>query len=118
MNSSTGSLDDELFIIPSEDSQEKTAEERLGYMLRQRDFMVSTMNQVTSSLKSFKLTVGDDPEDFESRLIGVDARVGVSPIGTDFEDCGSVCDGRILMDNNVREIVRDKIVGRSVMDVS
>lgn len=44
MISSTGSLDDELFIIPSEDSQEKTAEERLGYMLRQRDIMVSTMN--------------------------------------------------------------------------
>lgn len=59
------------------------------------------------------MTVGDDPEDFESRLIGVDARVGVSPIGTDFEDCGSVCDGRILMDNNVKEVAK---IGEIVRD--
>jgi hypothetical protein len=73
------------------------------------------MNHIISSLKAFKLTVGDDLEDFETRLLGVDARVGVAPNGAEFEHCRSVWDGLCLMDNNVKEVTK---LGEIVRDTT
>lgn len=47
-------------------------------MLGQWDLLESVVNRLTSSLRSSKYFMGDDFEELESNLLGVDSRVGVA----------------------------------------
>jgi hypothetical protein len=53
-------FDEELVIIPSVDSQDSAAEEKLAVMMGQWDMMVSAVNKLTKNLKRLKLAIGED----------------------------------------------------------
>lgn len=75
-------------------------------MLGQWDLLESVMYRLASSLRSSKHFMGVDFEELESNLLGVDSQVGVAPQISKFEECGSVWDGLLLLDSNIREVAK------------
>jgi hypothetical protein len=90
---SRDSGDDELVILPSEDSEDQGPEEHLVIIIAQWGQVVGAINKIGSSVHALRGTMSEDIGDLESKLLDVDARVGTLPLQGGFEDCGTLCDG-------------------------
>jgi hypothetical protein len=90
-------FDDEIKILPSEDSSDLPHEDRVGNMIAQWDQVIATVNKIGLGLGWLQSNVLGDVMSLEGRLLRTDVRVGVPPSTQSFEDCGSVWDGLELL---------------------
>jgi len=98
---------DDLVIIPSQDSQEVSDEERSANMMGQWGLMVNTLNQSTSVVKRLQNTVAGDLDALDARIVGVKADLGNVPSNSAFGDCISAWDGLLLLHNEVESIATE-----------
>jgi hypothetical protein len=98
---------DNLVIIPTQDSQEVSDEERLANMMEQWGLVVNTLNQSTSVVKRLQNTVAGDLDALDARIVGVRADLGNVPSNSAFGDCISAWDGLLLLQNEVESIATE-----------
>ncbi len=106
LTTGTTSFDEEIVLLPSQDTQEISREEQISSVLAQWDSIINIINRTSSVIRSLKLSVGEDLESLETKISMVDASVGKPPDGTGFDDCVSVWDGLFLLKNNLENLVR------------
>ncbi len=104
---SSSSEDDlELVILPSEDSSDKTPEERLSLLLMQWGSLVGSMSKVSEVVRRLKRTHEFDMEAMEDRINTVDALVGRCEKEPMKEDCISAWDGITLLHTTVESLTK------------
>jgi hypothetical protein len=111
---------DELVILPSQDSQEISPEERLSIVFGQWDNLVTMVNKMNGVISSLRSSVIEDLIDLDDKILSVDARIGLKPQGmAGLDECGSVWDGLIYLTSEVQDIVKHLAeVKRTSQDIS
>jgi hypothetical protein len=90
-------MEDELVIIPSQDSQELTEEERVTHILSQWELLVNSVNKLAAGYRSLRASIGDDLESLETKLVNVETNLGSALPMLGFDDCISAWDGLALL---------------------
>jgi hypothetical protein len=75
----SGSEDTEegdLVILPSEDLVHLPLEEKVTNVNKQLDSVVNSLQKLTGAVRQLRTAVGTDFQELESRLLGVEARLG------------------------------------------
>ena len=98
------SQDEEIVILPSEDSSDSSPGAKLDITREQWDQVIGVVNRLSHLLTKTRSTFGIEVCEVEDKLLKLDARVGVPPPGQKFEDCGSVWDGLSMIENNTQEL--------------
>ena len=98
-------FDDEIKILPLEDSSDLPHEDRVGNKIAQWDQVIATVNKIGLGLGCLQFNVLGCVMSLEGRLLRTDVRMGVPPSTQSFEDCGSVWDGLELLNSNTRDVM-------------
>jgi hypothetical protein len=99
-------MDEELVILPSQDSTDAPLENCIMADVHQWDSVVHTINKVTSTLCQLKGLVGKNIESLDNLVLFVEAKLGTVPPGMGLDDCASVWDHMIILPNQIVELTQ------------
>ncbi len=104
-SSMSASEDDfDLLILPSEDSSDKTPEEKINLLLSQWDALVGSVTKVSDVVRRLRKSHETDVETLDDKINAVDAMIGRCEKDSLKDDCISVWDGIVYLHNTVESL--------------
>ncbi len=97
----------ELVILPSEESADFEVDDKVSAMWAQWSQVITTLQRLGGGLCNLKSLVPEDFAEVESKMLGIEAVLGQQPETKDFEDCGTLCDGLVLMNSRMKDMSQE-----------
>jgi hypothetical protein len=106
LQTGSSSFEDEIVVIPSQDTQDVSDEECLVRIILQWNLVVSTVNKLASVTGKLRTAVGEDLEALESKILDVNASLGSIPKIQPFQDCISAWDGLTYANHGISNLTQ------------
>jgi hypothetical protein len=97
----------ELVILLSEESADFEVDDKVAAMWAQWVQVVSTIQRLGGNPCLLKTLVADDVLDLDTKIFGLEAKVGNPPGSQEFKDCGTVWDGLEMLGGLVKDLTKE-----------
>jgi len=97
----------ELVILPSEESADFEVDDKVSAMWAQWSQVIATLQRLGGGLRNLKSLVTEDFAEVDSKMLGIEAGLGQQPEMKDFEDCGTLWDGLVLLNSRMKDMTQE-----------
>ena len=97
----------ELVVLPSEESAEFEVEDKVSAMWAQWPQVVTTLQRLGGNIRSLKALLAEDFMEVDGKALSLEAALGQPPELPEFEDCGTLWEGLVLVNSRLKEAVQE-----------